>query len=143
MLRHGATAEEVVKEAVSLSREAYRRQTHLEKELDLTFGSAEFRTDTVDPLLDKERQIESIRNRANRGGRTRTSDTGSLGALLGKKIREYEALRFEFPWSDLDLSTRKLVKSYIEAKREQYQYGDVERVRASYLTALAQTALAS
>jgi hypothetical protein len=143
MLRQGANVEEVVKEAIGLSREAYRNVAQLERKLDTELGSPHFRRDKIDPLLDKERQIEAIRNRAQRGGKTRTSDTQNLNSLLGRKTREYDTLRMEFPWCDLTLNTRKLVKDYLAERRAQLALGDAEKVRAAYLQAIAETALAS
>ena len=143
MLRNGASVEEVVSRAIDLSREAFQRLTCLERTLDQTFGSPEFRRSTIDPLLAKERQIDSIRARARRGGSIRTSDTDNLQSLLGRTIKEYEDLSEEFPWTQLQLANRRLVSSYIEERRNHLQLGDSERVKAAYLELLNEQPLAS
>ena len=122
-----------------LSREAYGRLVVLEKQLD-----PELRKNIIDPLLDKERQIEAIRSRAARGGTLRTSDQGNLQALLKRRVSEYEALCYEFPWNSLSPQSKALVERYISERREHLTLGDSERVRAAYLesTSDAVTAIA-
>jgi hypothetical protein len=142
MLRHGASPEEVIEKAISMSREAYHKLANLEIKLDRAFGSSSFRKNTIDPLLSKERQIDAIRARTQRGGKVRTSDGDNLQSLLGRCLQEYEALRFEFPWSELELANRRLVTSYIDERRNHLQLGDAERVRSTYLDALNETAIA-
>jgi len=142
MLSRGASPDEVIKRAISLSREAYKNLARLEASLDQAFGSATFRRENIDPLLDKERQIEAIRARSRRGGHLRTSDSDNLQSLLGRKIQEYEVLHFEFPWSELEAAERKLVESYIDERRNHLLLGDAERVRVTYLEALHKGAVA-
>ena len=43
MLKNGATAQEVVEQAILLSRDAYQRLLNLEAQLDICFGGSDFR----------------------------------------------------------------------------------------------------
>ena len=128
---------------MQLSREAFQKLSHLEKSLDSEFGSLQFRKTTIDPMLEKERQIDAIMTRARQGGKIRTSDKHSLDALLGRKMREFEALKSEFPWASLSEAHQQLVKNYIDERRAHLQLGDPERVRSSYREALSEYAIAS
>jgi hypothetical protein len=142
MLRQGASSQEVLVAAIELSREAFQRLVTLERQLDRAFGGTQFRQGTIEPLLKKERQIEAIRARAERGGTLRDSDTANLQTILGRRIAEYEALRYEFPWSNLTASKRLLVQNYIQERRDHLELGDAERVKLAYREALCQTAIA-
>lgn len=139
MLKQGAGADEVIGKAIELSREAFQKLTSLERTLDQNLGS-EFRRQVIDPLLAKERQIDSIRARVSRGGKFRTGD--KLQALLGRSVREYEQLDSSFPWTQMQLANRRLVKSYIEERRNHLQLGDAERVRNTYLDAMNEQSIA-
>ena len=142
MLRQGASSQEVLVAAIELSREAFQRIVGLERQIDQAFGGMSFRQGTIEPLLKKERQIEAIRARAERGGSLRTSDTANLQTLLGQRMAEYESLNFDFPWSTLSASKKILVQSYIQERREHLELGDAERVKSAYREALCQTAIA-
>lgn len=136
MMKSGANSDEIVRQAISLSRDAFQQVAKFEKAIDRLFGSP-FRKKTIDVLLDKERQIDALRERSQRGESTRNSDKQNLQALLSRRIREYEALRADFPWNDLKLADRNLVKSYITERRKQLRLGDPERVKRTYTNLLA------
>ncbi|MCA9779250.1 MAG: hypothetical protein KC800_21120 [Candidatus Eremiobacteraeota bacterium] len=142
MLKNGATAQEVVEQAIMLSRDAYQRLLRLETQLDLSFGGSEFRRSSIEPLLAKSRQVEAIRARVERGGSVRTSDTGNLRALLGRRIAEYESLNESFPWSTLATGQKNLVQNYITERRAHLELGDAERVKSAYQDVLCETAIA-
>jgi hypothetical protein len=142
MLRQGASSQEVLVAAIELSREAFQRLVSLEQQLDRAFGGNDFRHHSIEPLLKKQRQIDAIRSRAERGGSLRTSDTANLQTLLGQRVAEYESLYFDFPWSTLSASKRNLVQSYIQERRDHLELGDSERVKSAYRDALCQTAIA-
>lgn len=132
MVCSGATVDEVTAQAATLARGAYRKLANLEARLDSLFGSSEFRLNSIDPLLDKERQLEAIRRRVTHGGRCRTSDRGNLASLLSKREHEYDALKQQFPWDDLSLRGNLLVSQYLQERRIHLRMSDPERVRALY-----------
>lgn len=132
MVRRGESCEEVVKAAIALSREAYKRFSSLEALLDQAVGSAQLRKDHIDPLLEKERQIEAIEARVHRGGSVRVSDSGNLANLLKRHKNEYESMQNGFPWDCLNARTRDIVTSYIEERRNHLLLGDVDRVKSAY-----------
>ena len=143
MLKKGASVEEIIQCAVGLSREAYKKFVNLEKLIDDSFGSDRFRRETVDPLFNKERELDAIRSRVRRGGHVRVSDRdNNLQSLLHRRERELDSLEADFPWSGLELSNRQLVKDYMSERRNHLLLGDVERVRSTYIEAVSQTALA-
>lgn len=142
MIIQGATSQEVVQAAVKLSRDVYQHLLALEAQLDQAFGSPSFRQSSVEPLVQKSRQIEAIRSRMRQGGTLRTSDTDSLQALLNRRLAEYESLNDTFPWETLALGQRNLVKTYIHGRREHLELGDVERVQSAIRDALCTAAIA-
>ena len=142
MLKNGATAQEVVEQAILLSRDAYQRLLNLESQLDICFGGSDFRRGTIEPLLAKSRQVEAIRSRVERGGSVRNSDTGNLHTLLGRRMAEYESLNREFPWETLAGGQKNLVQNYISERRAHLELGDAERVKSAYREALCETAIA-
>lgn len=140
MLSQGACLQEILLRAVSLSRESFQRLSHYEKMLDQLFGSSEFRKATIDPLLEKERQIDAIKDRVLRDGRLRTSDRENLNALLSKRSREYQSMSEDFPWARFEPTVCRLIKNYMHERRNYLQLGDSERVRAAFESALAPSA---
>ena len=142
MVQRGDSCEDVVKAAIALSRDAYKKFSCLETILDQALGSAQLRKEHIDPLLDKERQIEAIQARIQRGGKVRVSDNGNLAALLKRHMREFDSLQNGFPWDSLNVQTREIVTSYIEERRNHLLLGDVERVKSAYLEALGGLAIA-
>lgn len=142
MLKNGATAQEVVEQAILLSRDAYQRLLNLETQLDISFGGSDFRRCTIEPLLAKCRQVEAIRARVERGGSVRNSDTGNLQTLLGRRLAEYESLNRDFPWESLVGGQKNLVQNYIAERRSHLELGDAERVKSAYREALCETAIA-
>lgn len=129
MLSQGACLQEILERAVVLSRESFHRLGRTEKMLDSLFGSDEFRRDSIDPLLDKERQIEAIQDRIRCGGPLRTSDRDSLNSLLARRIQEFRQLQNDFPWSTLEPTAHRLVSNYMGERRTYLQTGDVDRIR--------------
>lgn len=142
MVRQGATSQEVLQAAIEMSRDAFQRVVSIEKHLDRAFGGSHFRCQTVEPLLQKERQIEALRARLARGEAGRGSDDNTLQTLLAKHTAEYEALRSEFPWADLAARTRDLVRTYIQERREHLELGDADRIRSAYRQAACELAVA-
>lgn len=140
MLGQGACLQEILSRAIGLSRESFQRLSHYEKMLDELFGSPEFRKSTIDPLLEKERQLDAIRGRVQRGGRLRTSDRENLNALLAKRSKEYQQLTEDFPWSRLEPTVCRLITNYMEERRTYLQLGDAERVRAAFDSAVSEVA---
>lgn len=140
MLQQGAGLDDVLKKAIKLSRESFQRLGHYEKLLDQVFGSADFRKSQIDPLLDKERQIDAIKSRAQRGGPVRTGDHDTVQALLKKRTLEYQDMHNRFPWSELEHPTCRLITNYIEERRAHLQLGDTDRVRTAYLDAVIEEA---
>lgn len=132
MLQRGAELDETLMHAASLSRQAYTKFSKLQSRIDLALGSPQFRVETLDPLVDKARQIDAIRSRAERGGHTRTTDRGSLSSLLQRRLNEYQLLEDAFPWSDLEPSVKALVESYIHERKSHHLFGDIERITSAY-----------
>lgn len=140
MLQQGAGLDDVLKQAIKLSRESFQRLGHYENLLDQVFGSADFRKSQIDPLLDKERQIEAIKSRVQRGGPVRTSDHDNLQSLLKKRTLEYQEMHNRFPWSQLEHTTCRLITNYIEERRAHLLLGDADRVKTAYLDAVIEQA---
>lgn len=142
MVLRGADSEEIISTAVCLSREAFKRMQALQRTLDRKFGSAEFRSLFVDPLVEKERQFEALKVRALSGGRLRSGEEHRLETLLQTRARELQALKDEFPWRALDADSRSLVFNYIEERREHLYLGDADRVKVLYVECLSRQAAA-
>lgn len=140
LLQHGAGIEDVLRQAVGLSRESFQRLGQYEKALDQLFGSSDFRKNQIDPLLEKERQIDAIKSRVQRGGPVRTSDRDNLGSLLRRRAQEYQEMHNQFPWSELANSTCGLITEYIQERRTHLLLGDADRVRAAFEAATTSAA---
>lgn len=142
MIQSGATSEEVLAEAISLSRVAFGKLTELEAAIDQVTGSCRLRKETIEPLLEKDRQIEGLRHRLTSNGPTRSGDPGNLSALLQKRVAEYEQLCADVPWTNFSLTLRKLVESYVQERRNHLSLGDADKVLNAFHAAGIQQRIA-
>ena len=134
MVERRANTEEVVEFAIKLSRKAFAQSVKFERAIDRLLGSANFRKTSIDVLIDKERTVQAIKDRLDRGGITRSGDR-NLFAVLERQQRELRQLERQFPWQSFKESDRSLIESYMKERRNHLQLGDPERVRNSYTQA--------
>lgn len=121
--------DQVVARCQQLARRAQRRADLHREAIDRTRLGQKIRTEVVDPLLARERDIRALRLRLHRDGPSRASDGLSLEHLLERKQRAFEELRAQLAWDRLPRELKFEVSDYVQARRDAILHGDSERIR--------------
>lgn len=131
ILEQGGDADAAVLQAQKLAREAFALSDGLKSHIDRDFGGPNFRTEQLEALLRKERELDALRQRIQAGGPGRQSDGGSLVNLLQRRMHEYTHLALEIGKQQFSAERRRQLETYLDARRRQLYLGDAERVRAA------------
>lgn len=132
ILEQGGDVHAAVRRAQGLAREAFTLSDSLNKEIDRDFGGPGFRTQQLEVLLRKERELDALRQRLMGSGKARAADQGcSLRGLLQRRMHEYTRLAAEMAKMALSGERRYRLEAYLEARRRQLYLGDAERVRVA------------
>jgi hypothetical protein len=129
ILERGGDADAAVRHAQSLAREAFALSDSLKDHIDRDFGGSHFRTQQLETLLRKERELDALRLRISAGGKGRAGDH-NLTSLLQRRMREYTSLAVEIGQAlPQSAERRRRLEAYLDARRRQLYLGDADRVR--------------
>lgn len=131
ILEQGGGTDAAVRHAQLLAREAFAVSDRLRAHIDREFGSSQFRTEQLETLLAKERELDALRQRVGRGGLCRQNDRGNLSQLLQRRMHEYINQAVSIARLPFSAERRQRLQDYLEARRRQLYLGDAERVRAA------------
>lgn len=131
ILEQGGGTDAAVRHAQLLAREAFAVSDKLRSHIDRDFGSSQFRTEQLEGLLSRERELDALRLRLDRGGLSRQNDRGNLIGLLQRRMHEYIHLAVSIARLPFSAERRQRLQAYLEARRRQLYLGDAERVRAA------------
>lgn len=131
ILERGGDADEAVRHAQALAREAFALSDSLKGHIDRDYGGPEFRTQQLEKLLRTERELDALRQRLVQGGKNRASDPSNLASLLQRRMHEYTRLAIEIGNQHITPERRARLESYLDARRRQLYLGDAERVRTA------------
>ncbi len=131
ILEQGGGTDAAVRHAQLLAREAFAVSDKLRSHIDREFGSSQFRTEQLETLLAKERELDALRQRVGRGGLCRQNDQGSLSNLLQRRMHEYIRQAISIARLPFSAERKQRLHDYLEARRRQLYLGDAERVRAA------------
>lgn len=131
ILERGGDADAAVRHAQTLAREAFALSDSLKGHIDRDFGGPEFRTQQLEKLLRAERELDALRQRMARGGRSRSGDPASLSTLLQRRMHEYTRLAVDIGKQHITAERRSRLERYLDARRRQLYLGDAERVRTA------------
>ncbi|MBI3928746.1 MAG: hypothetical protein HY319_24615 [Armatimonadetes bacterium] len=112
-----------------LARRAHHRAESFRDAIDRTRLGYEIRTEIIDPLLDRERDIRALRHRIRHNGVGREADAVSLEALLERRERSHAALKSQLHWERLPRELKFQLSDYVQARRDGALHGNIERIR--------------
>ena len=131
ILEQGGDTDTAVLQAQKLAREAFAVSDGLKDHIDRDFGGSQFRTELLEALLRKERELDALRQRIQTGGPGRQSDSGNLASLLQRRMHEYTQLAISIGRNPFSAERRQQLETYLDARRRQLYLGDAERVRTA------------